>query len=167
VHVITRCFARPSFTSHGSVSVVLNSPSTGDLTTEVLLFSYLPPTIDMVLPSTMDADGQSIVVRGSNFGREVDTVKWTAQEALVAVVVGGVNCSAVQRVTRTNRPALECAMQRQTVGFKNVSIMVATQFGFMSDETQALIAMCSRNNYGNWSEVVRGGVCGGGGGVGV
>ncbi len=58
------------------------------LVTGVLPFSYLPPTIDMVLPSTMDADGVAITVRGSNFGREQDLYKWTAEEAAVAVVIG-------------------------------------------------------------------------------
>jgi hypothetical protein len=52
-----------------SVSIELLLASQA-LTTEVLLFSYLPPTIDLILPSTMDADGQSVSVRGSNFGRE-------------------------------------------------------------------------------------------------
>jgi hypothetical protein len=43
-----------------------------------------------------------------------DSVRWTAEEAAVGVVVGGVNCTNPQRVTRANRPALECVMGRQT-----------------------------------------------------
>jgi hypothetical protein len=41
------------------------------------------------------------------------------------------------------------------VGYKNITINVATQEGFLSEESQTLIALCSRNNYGNFSEVVR------------
>jgi hypothetical protein len=75
-----------------SVSVSLETRN-GTRTTDTLLFSYLPPTVDMVLPSTMDADGTAVTVRGSNFGREQDVRKWTDEEAAVAVSIGARRCS--------------------------------------------------------------------------
>ena len=46
------------------------SLTTESVYTDAVPFSYLPPTIDLVLPSTMDADSEDVSVRGSNFGRE-------------------------------------------------------------------------------------------------
>ena len=182
--------------------------------TQALCFSYLPPTIDMVLPSTMDADGVAVTVRGANFGREQDVYKWSVAEAAVAVSIGephllrctrrqipcgttpaaglvvvvvvvavfvevwlcmafpptlslhlsvtvsfgwtgGVECVNAQRVTRANRPALECTMGKQTVGYKNVSIVVAAQNGSLGADGMLLIALCARNNYGQMGELVR------------
>ena len=73
----------------------------------------------------------------------------------MAVVIGGVNCSAVQRVTRSNRPALECVMGKQTVGYKNITITVASQHATVDAASEVLMAMCSRNNYGMIGELVR------------
>ena len=84
-----------------------------------------------------------------------DVPKWSAVEAAVAVVIGGVNCSAVQRVTRSNRPALECVMGKQTVGYKNITITVASQHATVDAASEVLMAMCSRNNYGMIGELVR------------
>ena len=43
------------------------------------------------------------------------------------------------------------------VGYKNVSILVATQSGFLNETTETLEAMCTRNNYGRVGELVSGG----------
>jgi hypothetical protein len=59
----------------------------------------------MVLPSTMDADGTAVTVRGSNFGREQDVHKWTEEEASVAVSIGA-SCVARSRcLSRRSQPA--------------------------------------------------------------
>ena len=64
-----------------------------------------------------------------------------------------------QRVTRANRPALECTMGKQTVGYKNVSIVVAAQNGSLGADGMLLIALCARNNYGQMGELVYVCVC--------
>ncbi len=71
----------------------------------------------------------------------------------MAVVVGGMNCTEVQRVTRVNRPTLECVMGKQRVGFKNMTISVAAQHASIDAATEQLVALCSRNNYGAVDEL--------------
>jgi len=70
-----------------SVSVVLRG-AIDTLETVPLNFSFLAPTIDVVLPSTMDADSDDVVIRGDNYGREEDVINWTPEEAVVNVSIG-------------------------------------------------------------------------------
>jgi hypothetical protein len=69
------------------VSVVLRG-AIDTLETVPLNFSFLAPTIDVVLPSTMDADNDDVVIRGDNYGREEDVINWTPEEAVVNVSIG-------------------------------------------------------------------------------
>ena len=48
-----------------------------------------------------------------------------------------------------------CVMGKQTVGYKNITITVASQHATVDAASEVLMAMCSRNNYGMIGELVR------------
>jgi hypothetical protein len=81
-----------------SVSVVLRG-AVDTLETEPMQFSYLPPTIDLVLPSTMDADKESVTIVGKNFGRAQDVRYWSPEEAMVNVTIGA--CASQSKAVPT------------------------------------------------------------------
>jgi hypothetical protein len=161
-----RCDCAIASHSHTSV-VVVTPPGIGvnrsvavrvtsggaSVVTRPLNFSYSPPSIDYILPSTMDADGEPLSIRGSNFGTDLNTSSWTAEELAVVVVVSNVSCEGAQRVTRNGRTALECVMGRQLVGEKNVSITVAGQSSTIYEWSQMLVALCATNYYGRTGEL--------------
>ena len=113
-------------------------------------FNYNPPEITFIVPNVADSVGDSIRVRGVNFGRTADAE--TAAEKLVAVVINDQPCTNVQRVDRFGEPALECTMEEDVVGAKNVSITVAGQDGFLDARKGVFFTECDKGFYGQTGE---------------
>lgn len=50
---------------------------------------------------------------------------------------------------------LQCSTGVTTVGYKNASVLVAGQHGFLSEDTLDVLALCETNYYGAVNELVR------------
>ena len=132
------------------MSIVDRNASSYSVHTAALNFTYNAPSISFIVPNVADARGDSIRVRGVNFGRTEDAE--TPQEKVVAVVVNDLPCANVQRVERFGEPALECNMETDVVGSKNVTITVAGQNGFLSAKQGVFFSECTANYYGQEGE---------------
>ena len=76
-------------------------------------FSYDPPIIDAIVSNTPDARGESIEIRGINFGQT---------ETPVSIFVGGRECMNAEW---QNDRRLRCYAEEDFVGPKNFTLMVA------------------------------------------
>lgn len=119
---------------------------------EPLIFNYLPPEVTFIIPNRIDAEGEAIEVNGVNFGRSEDMHNWAAHERIVNVTINDDPCLNPERQTRRGRAILRCDAQRLKVGFKNVTILVAGQYGHVYEEEGAFEAQCTKNFYGQTGE---------------
>ena len=120
-----------------------------------VMFHYHPPTVDAVFPNpaAMSETSMKLVIKGSNYGREVDSAAWTPEERAVVVLVDGVICEDARRVPGENG-VLDCTVAPQLVGFKNVNITVAAQHGSLANShPSALFMVCKVGYYGLPGEV--------------
>jgi len=113
----------------------------------VVGFGYGLPTIDHVIPTPADSEGDDIKIYGSNFGGVASTV---------IVRLDGIECTEANWVKdKSNRgePYLKCRSARHTVGGKNVSLGVAFQDTHLSFEDSFMMTECKTNFYGQESEL--------------
>ena len=122
-------------------------------------FSYAPPNITYVDPSplyVLDLTADNIVlVSGDNFGHYADRLSWTAEEQAVSVHTGGVECTSPERIVRKGLDMVQCVLNSGTVtvGFKNITIVVAGQMGFLSEDSpRTLQIVCGKSFYGHRNE---------------
>ncbi|RYY39098.1 hypothetical protein EON62_00005, partial [archaeon] len=79
------------------------------------IFSYDPPMIDMFVPNVPDATGEEVSIRGYNFGFE---------ETVMNIKIGGLACEEAEWMGDI---MLRCTPAVDTVGPKNVSVLVANR----------------------------------------
>ena len=72
---------------------------------------------------------------------------------MVAVDVHGVACEEADRVVRANRVVLECKLNPDVVGLKNVTITVAGQTATLPFWTETFYTRCPKDMYGQVGEV--------------
>lgn len=106
-------------------------------------FSYDPPIVTGVDPSRPDAEGESrLVIYGRNFGPFPSDV---------TVLIGAQPCV---NATRASDEMISCAMARSEVGRKNLTVTVAAQTSFFSEDDfrVRVTLVCKAGWYGGSGE---------------
>ena len=138
------------------VSVAVFEPPTKPVAshnTAPVMFSYDPPVVELVIPNRANALGEPVVqIRGINFGSPGAEASWSAAEREVAVDVHGVECVDADRVVRASKVVLECRLQPDVVGLKNVTITVAGQTATLPFWTETFFTRCPKDTYGQQGE---------------
>jgi hypothetical protein len=145
-----------------TVAVYDSRPSAADplvlepvvLESNAVMFSYLPPSVTSTTPRPLyvsDLEVYTFYVEGENFGRRSDMVAqgWTPAERAVNMTVGVVPAiradrSEVSDDSNRKIDRLEIDVPALTVGYHNLSFIVAGQAGFASDAptVKALLVGC-------------------------
>jgi hypothetical protein len=121
-----------------------------------LNFSYDGPTIDMTMPNPIFIrdivlSDMKLRVFGRNFGRMRDQSLWTEAERVLDMDVSGVKCAEPPRRQADEEAEwVECTLPREiTVGAKNISLSIAGQVGFQSDELyRSVLVVCGNGWFG-------------------
>jgi hypothetical protein len=122
-------------------------------------FTYAAPNITFVDPSPLYVLGLSsdnvVLIGGENFGRYQDRAFWSEEEQLVQVHTGGIPCNNAERIVRKGLDMIQCVLNSATVtvGFKNMTVMVAGQLGYLPDTNpQTLQIVCGKEFFGHQNE---------------
>jgi hypothetical protein len=111
-------------------------------------FSYDPPAVDALVPNTPDAEGEALVVQGSNFG---------FRKSPVAIWIDNDPCAEPRwQQDANNVPYLQCTnITRTFVGPHSLTISVAGQTAFfpVSNSTPPkFVTECKKDFFGRTGE---------------
>ena len=158
-----------------------------EIRSNVLLVNYSRPFITSVTPQTVEVrelEGRHpITIKGRNFGPTGSTEGWSEAERLSRIHIGARECfmpgalpEGAQRSVAevldeftgdtTQRAVLECHLDADTVGPKNITVQVAGQRRFADITRPPLVqVVCDRDYFGLEGEMClpcpEGGVCDG------
>lgn len=126
------------------------APSASHTSWPPQFWSYLPPVIDVALPAVVLLRGTAtpsitFALAGRNFGREEDATRdrWTAEERVVGLLIGGKACETVTRGTQGSLSVVQCTTPATMAGSKNLTLTIAGQATFMSaDDRNAFVVAC-------------------------
>jgi len=122
-----------------------------DRTSNAAIFNYSKPSVYTIVPNVPDANGVELKIVGVNFGWEPTPT---------AVLIGDKTCD---KAVWLNDATLECSMQRDVAGPKNVTISVAGQTVQL---VGPFLPQCAPGFYGQVGELClacpQGGICTGG-----
>ncbi len=132
-------FSRVGITQHNEIVCVVPSGVGFNLSfavfvgssrpqmSNLLPFSYDPPSIDYVTPFPPDANGQELTFIGSNLADEDGNIA----DGGPVIMIGGKPCILVVDDLTADR--FTCKSSEDTVGPKNISLIVGGQVFFVSD----------------------------------
>jgi hypothetical protein len=117
--------------------------------TTAMYFSYDPPYVTGVSPSTPDAEGDVIYIEGQNFGPSISLA------GAINVSIGGVSCGAVSGASIwqsdfkvSDLPYILCKSGRLKVGYQNVTVGIAKQEARFSEADKVLRTSCNDGYFG-------------------
>ena len=120
-----------------------------------LTMAYLPPRVDTVVPSAVDARfGEEIQARGENYGNDT----FNSVKNVVSFDVGDYKCLGVSRREATEHTRLTCTTQSDLVGPKNITIKAGGQTRsyptfIEPDITYRIQLQCEVGYYGQNGEI--------------